>query len=77
MLRMCVMAVPKKKSSVMRQRMRSASKRVEPLQMAWCPECGEERLPHHLCLQCGLYRGRKVWVAPRILRAAKKKDVES
>ena len=25
-----------------------------------CPECGELKLPHHICAHCGSYRGREV-----------------
>lgn len=25
-----------------------------------CKECGHPRLPHTVCLNCGMYRGRKV-----------------
>jgi large subunit ribosomal protein L32 len=25
-----------------------------------CPNCGEQKLPHHLCNACGYYDGRQV-----------------
>lgn len=25
-----------------------------------CPGCGEPKLPHRVCLKCGVYDGRKV-----------------
>jgi large subunit ribosomal protein L32 len=28
-----------------------------------CPNCGENKLPHHVCAACGYYRDREV-VAP-------------
>ncbi|MDH4227410.1 MAG: 50S ribosomal protein L32 [Deltaproteobacteria bacterium] len=23
-----------------------------------CPQCGEPRRPHHVCMKCGSYKGR-------------------
>jgi len=28
--------------------------------MVSCPQCGETRLPHHVCPHCGVYKGRQV-----------------
>jgi large subunit ribosomal protein L32 len=28
--------------------------------MVRCPECGEMKLPHRVCLNCGTYKERKV-----------------
>ncbi len=25
-----------------------------------CPNCGEPKLPHHVCSSCGYYKGREV-----------------
>lgn len=27
-----------------------------------CPRCGAVKLPHHVCLNCGYYKGRGVIV---------------
>ncbi|HOO58287.1 MAG TPA: 50S ribosomal protein L32, partial [Anaerolineaceae bacterium] len=27
-----------------------------------CPNCGEPRLPHHVCPNCGYYQGREVLI---------------
>ena len=37
--------------------MRDAGKK---LLVTACPECGEPRRPHHVCLKCGVYDRRKV-----------------
>jgi large subunit ribosomal protein L32 len=40
--------------------------------LAVCKNCGAHHRPHHMCLDCGYYKGRVV-----IDLAAKKKDRES
>ncbi len=31
--------------------------------LSLCPQCGEMKLPHHACPQCGYYKGRPVKAA--------------
>ncbi|OAV86834.1 hypothetical protein PTTG_07472 [Puccinia triticina 1-1 BBBD Race 1] len=46
-------AVPKKKVSHSRKRMRSAHKGLQPnLSLGVCPACGEPKRQHFLCLHC-------------------------
>ncbi len=40
--------------------------------LAVCKNCGAQHRPHHMCLNCGFYKGRVV-----IDLAAKRKDRES
>ena len=54
------MAVPKRKKSKMRVRMRRAQKKAEIASVSNCPECGAPRESHRVCKNCGMYRGRKV-----------------
>lgn len=54
------MAVPKKKTSPSRRNMRRAHHALKPVASMVCPNCGERKLPHHLCLSCGHYNGRQV-----------------
>lgn len=54
------MAVPKRKKSKMRVRMRRAQKKAEIASVTTCPECGAPVETHRACSQCGMYRGRKV-----------------
>ena len=54
------MAVPKRKKSKMRVRMRRAQKKAEIAAVSNCPECGAPRESHRACKNCGMYRGRKV-----------------
>ena len=37
--------------------MRNAAKKVTALS---CPNCGEPRIPHRVCMSCGFYKGRTV-----------------
>jgi large subunit ribosomal protein L32 len=54
------MAVPKRKQSKSRQKMRQGAKRFRAPLLKTCPECGN-RIPSHLaCPSCGYYRGRQV-----------------
>ncbi|MCS7009594.1 MAG: 50S ribosomal protein L32 [Chthoniobacterales bacterium] len=54
------MAVPKRKKSKMRSRMRRAANRWRPAQLSKCPQCGEMNVPHTACPSCGFYKGRQV-----------------
>lgn len=55
-------AVPKKKPSKTRQRHQHSAWRNKfalPSLQA-CPNCGEYKIPHRVCLACGMYNGRPV-----------------
>ncbi len=54
------MAVPKRKKSKMRVRMRRAQKKAVIANVSDCPECGADQESHRVCKNCGMYRGRKV-----------------
>lgn len=54
------MAVPKKKTSKSRRNMRRAHDAVKSVGHVECPNCGEPKLPHHVCGSCGHYDGREV-----------------
>lgn len=56
------MAVPKKKTSKSRRDMRRAHHALTNVVGAECPNCGEPKLPHHVCSACGHYDGREVVV---------------
>jgi large subunit ribosomal protein L32 len=40
--------------------MRRAHHRLRPVNASECPNCGEFKLPHHICQACGHYHGREV-----------------
>ncbi|ETZ07713.1 50S ribosomal protein L32 [Holospora obtusa F1] len=42
-----------------------------------CEKCGQNKFPHHMCLECGYYKGRKVIITKaerRTLRREKKEN---
>lgn len=54
------MAVPKQKISKSRRDMRRSHHALTSPALAECPNCGELKLPHHLCQACGYYKDREV-----------------
>ncbi len=54
------MAVPKKKKSKMRVRMRKGQVKAEVAQVGACPNCGAPKRTHRVCPECGYYKGRQV-----------------
>lgn len=54
------MAVPKKKTSKSRRNMRRAHDALKTVGHQECSNCGEAKLPHHVCGSCGHYDGREV-----------------
>ncbi|MGB0749288.1 MAG: 50S ribosomal protein L32 [Magnetospiraceae bacterium] len=54
------MAVPKKKTSKSRRDMRRAHDALTATGSGECPNCGERKLPHHVCGSCGYYRDREI-----------------
>ncbi len=55
------MAVPKKKMSKSRTRMRRAHQALAVTNRSPCPQCGAPREPHRVCAECGHYRGRQIF----------------
>ncbi len=53
-------AVPKKKTSKSRRDRRRANTRILAPVLTVCPQCHEPVRPHHVCANCGHYRGREV-----------------
>ena len=55
------MAVPKRKTSKQRRdKRRASSYRLKTYATVKCPNCGEAKLPHHICPHCGYYDGKEV-----------------
>ncbi|QKS71537.1 50S ribosomal protein L32 [Paenalkalicoccus suaedae] len=54
------MAVPFRKTSKTKKRMRRTHIKLRVPGMVECPECGEMKLSHRVCKSCGTYKGRDV-----------------
>ena len=52
--------LPKRKLSKGRRDRRRAQDSLESLNLTQCSNCGEMRLPHTVCPNCGHYKGREV-----------------
>lgn len=53
------MAVPKRRTSKSKKRMRRTHYKAEMPTLAPCPRCGEKRRPHVVCPNCGYYKDEK------------------
>ncbi len=54
------MAVPFRKVSKTRKRMRRSHNAIEAATVTKCPNCGEIIKPHRVCKKCGSYKGQEV-----------------
>jgi large subunit ribosomal protein L32 len=54
------MALPKYKLSKSRGRKRRTHWIIKAPTLVRCSQCDEPKLPHHVCPNCGTYRGRQV-----------------
>ncbi|MGW8224241.1 MAG: 50S ribosomal protein L32 [Anaerolineales bacterium] len=53
--------LPKKKVSRGRRDRRRAHDALKSRNLVQCSNCGESRLPHHVCSNCGFYQGREIF----------------
>jgi len=54
------MAVPKRRTSRARKRMRSSQKALRSPSIVSCPNCKAPKLPHVVCSKCGHFSGEQV-----------------
>ncbi len=54
------MAVPKRRTSKQRKRKRRTHFKLAVPGMVVCDNCGEMKLSHRVCKECGHYNGREV-----------------
>lgn len=57
------MAVPKRKTSKQRKRLRRTHFKLSVPGMNECSNCGELKLSHRVCAACGHYDGKEVVAA--------------
>jgi large subunit ribosomal protein L32 len=54
------MAVQKNRKTRSKRNMRRSHDALKAVVSNECSNCGELKLPHHVCGACGYYRGREV-----------------
>lgn len=54
------MAVPKRKLSRARRDKRFSHYHLKSTSLSICPRCGEKKLPHRVCSNCGFYGTKKI-----------------
>lgn len=59
------MAVPKRKTSPSRRQMRRTHHALTSKNLSVCQNCGESKLPHHVCPHCGTYNKKQVLPQPQ------------
>lgn len=53
------MAVPKRRVSKQRKRLRNTAKGAPVTALQKCPQCQAIKRPHHVCGECGYYGGKQ------------------
>ena len=66
------MAVPQRRTSKTRKRMRRTHFKLTAKGLIKCPHCGEMIQPHTVCPYCGFYNGKMIVKN----KAAKKEEIE-
>ncbi len=57
---------PKRRHSKARKKKRRAHDALPRTGTSICPNCGERKLPHRVCPECGSYKGREIVEPPEI-----------
>lgn len=53
------MAVPKRRTSKTAKRQRRTHFKLQVPGIVECPNCGEMKLAHRVCKECGYYKGKQ------------------
>ncbi|MGI6325270.1 MAG: 50S ribosomal protein L32 [Bacilli bacterium] len=54
------MAVPYRRISKTKKRMRRTHQKLKAIGMTKCSNCGAMIKPHHVCDECGYYKGNSI-----------------
>ena len=55
-----IMAVPKRKTTPSKRKMRRSHLGLSSSNFVECPNCGELKLSHHICSSCGYYNKKSI-----------------
>ena len=67
------MAVPQRRISKTRKRLRRTHFKLEVSGLITCPNCGEMIQSHRVCPKCGYYNGKAVYLNGKVVKAEEKK----
>lgn len=65
------MAVPQRRISKTRKRLRRTHFKLEVSGLVTCPNCGAMIKSHHVCPKCGYYAGKAVLVNGKLVKEEK------
>jgi len=62
------MAVPQRRISKTRKRLRRTHFKLEVSGLVTCPNCGAMIKAHHVCPKCGYYAGKAVYLNGKLVK---------
>lgn len=68
------MAVPQRRISKTRKRLRRTHFKLSVTGLVTCPQCGVMIKAHHVCPKCGYYAGKAVLVNGKLVKEEKKAE---
>ena len=66
------MAVPQRRISKTRKRLRRTHFKLSVTGLVTCPQCGAMIKAHHVCQKCGYYAGKPVYLNCKLVKEEKK-----
>ena len=71
------MAVPQRRISKTRKRLRRTHFKLEVEGLVTCPNCGATIKAHHVCPKCGYYAGKATYLNGKLVKEEKKAEPKS
>ncbi|MCR5185363.1 MAG: 50S ribosomal protein L32 [Bacilli bacterium] len=71
------MAVPQRRISKTRKRLRRTHFKLEVSGLVTCPQCGEMIKSHRVCPKCGYYAGKATYLNGKVVKAEQVKKAEN